>query len=663
MKKAIFCILLAYGHVCALAQEARSWESIIHDMGIFDDEEQQAQEATWELLGELAEHKMNLNTAQREELQQLPFLSEQQVEEICEYLYLYGPMKSIGELAMIESLDFEQRKLLSFFVEVKGESEKAFPSIRQIVKYGKHELMGNFHLPFYQREGDNGGYLGYPYKHSFRYSFQYGDHVKVALIGAQDAGEPFLSNKNKWGYDYYSLFLHLRKWGCVKSLVFGQYRLNIGMGLVMNNHFGLGKTTILTTLGQSTNQIHPHASRTESNYLQGIATTIQLFPHIDATAFVSLRPIDATLNADSSSIASIVKTGYHRTLAEMSKKHNTSEWLMGSNVNYRRKRFHWGLTGVWNKFDREIKPNTAQLYRMYYPSGQRFWNVSTDYGFSTKNLNFHGELATGDCHAWATINSLSWQPSSDISLMALQRFYSYKYYSLHSQSFSEGGSVQDESGIYFGLNWQPNRRFLMKLYADYAYFPWHKYQASNASHAWDYFLSATYQHGASNFSARYRLKMREKDNEDKTALAYKYEHRGRLSFAYDYHAWSFKTQADLAYTFHTNSSFGWMVNQTINYHYRQSSMSGSIAYFHTDDYNSRIYSYEKQTLYTFSFPMYYGQGIRYSLFFRQDISPKWMFIVKFGMTNYFDRSTIGTALQTIYHSSQADLDLQFRWKF
>ena len=61
--------------------------------------------------------------------------------------------------------------------------------------------------------------------------------------------------------------------------------------------------------------------------------------------------------------------------------------------------------------------------------------------------------------------------------------------------------------------------------------------------------------------------------------------------------------------------------------------------------------------------MYYGQGIRYSLFFRQDISPKWMFIVKFGMTNYFDRNTIGTALQTIHHSSQADLDLQFRWKF
>ena len=75
MKKAIFCIIFAYGYVCALAQEAQSWESIIHEMGIFDDEEAQAQEATWQLLGELSEHKMNLNTAHREELEQLPFLS------------------------------------------------------------------------------------------------------------------------------------------------------------------------------------------------------------------------------------------------------------------------------------------------------------------------------------------------------------------------------------------------------------------------------------------------------------------------------------------------------------------------------------------------------------------------------------------------------------
>ena len=32
--------------------------------------------------------------------------------------------------------------------------------------------------------------LGYPYTHSFRYSFRYSDYVQAGLVGAQDAGEP-----------------------------------------------------------------------------------------------------------------------------------------------------------------------------------------------------------------------------------------------------------------------------------------------------------------------------------------------------------------------------------------------------------------------------------------------------------------------------------------
>jgi hypothetical protein len=650
------------GFLCASAQNQQSWESLFHDMGIFDDTEQEMQASTFEVLNELAEHKVNLHSATQEDLEQIPFLSDEQIEEICEYQYRYGPMRSIGELALIESLSYEQRKLLSFFVEIRDTSPKGFPSMKDILKYGKNELMGNIHIPFYEREGDKDGYLGYPYKHSFRYSFQYGEYVKAGIIGAQDAGEPFLSNKNKWGYDYYSFYVQLRKIGKLKSLVLGRYRLNLGMGLVINNDFGLGKTATLVSLGQSPNQIRPHSSRTEGNYLQGIATSIRLSNHVDLASFISYRHVDATLNADST-IASIVETGYHRTISEMNKKHNATEGLIGSHINYRNKSFRIGMTGIYHAFNKEINPKTSQIYRQFYPSGKHFWNISTDYGIKTKHLNLHGETATGGCKALATINSLSWQPSNNMTFIAVQRFYSYKYHAIHSQSFSEGGSVQDESGIYVGIDWQPNQRLQLKYYSDFAYFAWPKYQADAPSHAWDHFLSATYQHGSSSFSARYRMKMRVRNNEDKTSLSYQYEHRGRLSFTQTYHAWTVKSQIDLALTRQTTNSFGWMISQNITYRHRQSNINVSIAYFHTDDYNSRIYSYEKQPLYSFSFPMYYGQGIRYSLFFRQDIHPHWMIIAKVGVTNYFDRKEIGTALQTIHHSSQTDLDLQFRWKF
>jgi hypothetical protein len=347
----------------------------------------------------------------------------------------------------------------------------------------------------------------------------------------------------------------------------------------------------------------------------------------------------------------------------MNKKNNTTEQLMGANINYRRKGIHFGMTGIYQSFNRELKPKTTQIYRQYYPSGKQFWNVSTDYSIRYKSLTFHGETATGDCHALATINILNWKASGSITLMALQRFYSYQYHALHGQSFSEGGSVQDESGIYLGANWQPNSRLLLKYYTDFAYFAWPKYQANQSSRAWDHFISATYQLLSSTFSVRYRLKMREKDNEDKTALMYQNQHRGRLTYTFDHHPWTFKTQADLAFSHHTNKSFGWLITQSINYKHHRSNINASLAYFHTDNYDSRIYNYEKQILYSFSFPMFYGEGIRYYLFFRQDIHPQWMIIAKVGVTHYFDRNSIGTGLQTIHHNSQTDLDLQFRWKF
>lgn len=65
--------------------------------------------------------------------------------------------------------------------------------------------------------------------------------MKAAVIGSQDAGEPFFSGKNSKGYDYYSFFLQLRKFGRLKSLVVGRYRARFGMGLVMNTNFTLGK--------------------------------------------------------------------------------------------------------------------------------------------------------------------------------------------------------------------------------------------------------------------------------------------------------------------------------------------------------------------------------------------------------------------------------------
>jgi hypothetical protein len=50
---------------------------------------------------------LNINEANRGILQQFPFLSELQIENILAYLYLHGEMKTIYELQLIKDMDWQ----------------------------------------------------------------------------------------------------------------------------------------------------------------------------------------------------------------------------------------------------------------------------------------------------------------------------------------------------------------------------------------------------------------------------------------------------------------------------------------------------------------------------------------------------------------------------
>ena len=657
--------------VCCLSVWAQDdlpdrWQRYLDQTGNLEDMENAGWESLQETLSELAEHPFDINTASREDLSQLPFLTAKEVEDIVAFVYQYGPLKSAGELAMIRSLSYEKRQLLLCFIFIGKEQEKGFPKWENILKYGKHTVTATAKIPFYKRHGDDNGYLGNPYRHNLRYAFGYGNAFKAGLVGAQDAGEPFFANRNKTGYDFYSFYAVTRNMGRLKTLALGRYRASFAHGLVMNTDFQLGKLGMLSNLGRNQNQLRAHSSTMQANYLQGTAATVEIAKGLDATAFVSWRYIDATLN-DSGRIQTIRTDGYHRTENEMEHKNNASQFCGGTHLGYFAKGFHAGLTATYSQLDRDLQPATTAIYRNYYASGNNFWNASVDYGYTGASLTVSGETATGNCGALATLNTLSWKPMDEITLMAVQRFYSKRYYSLFSESFSEGGRVQNESGIYLGATWQPMRRLQILAYSDYAYFPWPRYQASEASHAWDHLMQMTWMPGNWKVGMRYRLKRRETDNDDKSALVWKNEHRGRLSAEYDGSTWSTHTQGELSYSKTAEKSFGWMVSEQLQLKGKWGkgkwSASASIAYFHTDDYDSRLYTYERGLLYGFNFPMFYGEGIRYWFLGKADFSSHLSLTAKIGTTNYFDRSSIGSSYQQVNHSAVTDLEVQVRVKF
>lgn len=641
-----------------------SWEDMLDRITQTEDIDDGSLEQLYDELSDLAATKIDINTCTREQLEQLPILSAQQVMDIMEYRDRVGRFETAMELYLVPSLDRETIMMLRHFLTFSPKpAGDTIPSLRNLLRYGVNTVLADLHIPLYERQGDRNGYLGYKYKHWLCYSFSYGGRVKWGLTAAQDAGEPFFAGKNKSGYDFYSAYLLVKDIGRLKALALGRYRLRFGMGLIMNTGFGFGKLTTLSALVSSSTHIFAHSGRQESNYLQGAAATVALAEGLDLTGFVSYRKIDATLNRDSTTVATILTSGYHRTKSEMERRRNTSETLAGGNINYFNSGFHVGVTGYYTSFNRELKMNNGQLYRRWYPEGSCFHNFSIDYGYVSNRLNVFGETAVDNNSQVATINTISFAFNSRLTLMALQRYYPYRYRAIYAQSFAEGGQVNDESGVFVGGKWLPWIGATLTFYTDVSYFAWPKYRASRSSHRWDNFVQLETGSDHWNVLLRCRLKMKEMDNDDKTGLAKRYENRTRLALAYERNRFGLRTQADMTIAHNSRRSCGYMLSEICSWQAKWLKLRGLAGYFHTDDYDSRIYGHEPGLLNTFSFPSFFGHGMRCSLCLRVDASERLMFIAKGGMTHYFDRSTISSGLQQINSSTQIDVELQLRVKF
>ena len=166
----------------------------------------------------------------------------------------------------------------------------------------------------------------------------------------------------------------------------------MGMGLIANNGFAMGKLSSLQNLGRSTTTLRAHSSRSAADYLQGVGATLTIAKGLSATGFLSYRAMDATLNKDGTA-TTIVTSGYHRTETELEKKDNLRNTTFGGNIRYQQHGIHAGLNAIATHLNRELRPNTSVLYRQHAAQGTDFLNFSADYGYVHHRFAFNGETA------------------------------------------------------------------------------------------------------------------------------------------------------------------------------------------------------------------------------------------------------------------------------
>ena len=677
----IYLLINCYQVNSQIISSVDKWMEYVEEMAL-EVEDETYIESLYADLSYIVEHPFEINSVTEEQLKRLPFLSDLQIQKLLEYRKRYGKMVTLYELKHIESFDMETISLLLPFVYISGIVVDKYPiTVKNLFKYGTNTLQIRYDQCFQQKKGyslypdsilelyPNRKYLGEPFYHALRYSYEFDERIYGSLVVEKDVGEPFWNKYHK-GYDYYSVNIFLKemnKW--LKSLTIGDYKVSFGQGLVISHDFSSGRNTFISQIEKRNNGFRRHFSTNENDFLRGVATTIR-WKKIDFSLFYSFRKLDAHI--DSNFIRSFKKDGLHRLVRDREKLRIVSMQTYGGNVRYASSNFCLGMTALSYSFgNHSVKPE-LQPYNTYYFQGHQNWNIGMDYLLKNRWIKFYGETALSKNKAVSTLNALQLTPVSYFSLLLLYRYYDKKYQAFFGNAFSQGSTIQNEQGLYMALQWTPFPYWKCTAYVDFFRFPWLKYQVNTPSTGKEYMFQLDYtpnQFLSTYIRYKYKQKEKNQSEEEDTDIGiipYTNQHV-RMQTTYSLSSSVFlRTSADVVFYKEENrQSKGWMIAQSVAWKPSEIpiQMDLYMAVFHTNDYQTRLYSYEKNLLYAFNMPSFYGKGIRSAFTFQWNIFKQLTLSAKLGCTYYWDRNIIGTDLEEIEGTIKTDLYSSLRWKF
>ncbi|MBM3415492.1 MAG: helix-hairpin-helix domain-containing protein [Bacteroidetes bacterium] len=622
---------------------------------------------------------VNLNTAGAEELRQLRIITDLQITNLIAYRNLFGRFISIYELQAIPSWDIATIKKILPFITVSAAIPLA-EEIRKRFRGGEHSLLLRVSQVVEKSKGfdkTNSGtrYLGSPQRILFRYRYVYKNLLQFGVLGDKDAGEQFLKGAQNKGFDFYSFHLFIRKTGIIQSFALGDFTVNMGQGLIQWQSLAFKKSVDVMGIKRQSAVLRPYNSAGEFYFHRGAGITIRK-RNFESTVFASLRKLSANFVADTVNnedfISSFLNSGYHRTNSEAADRNNLTQTSFGAALAYKAARWHAGINGVYYHFSLPVQKRD-EPYNLYAISGKNWYNLSADYSYTYKNLHFFGEAATDKNFNYAFINGLlvSVDARADVSL--LHRHISPAYQAVYGNAFTENTYPSNERGFYAGITIRPAIGWRIDAYGDVFKFPWLKYLVDAPGHSTDFLTQLTYTpNKQTEIYTRFRSEAKQGNQPDNTTttnyLVFLPRQNWRTQVSYKVStSFTLRTRAELLWYDKNgpNRENGFLLFTDVLFKPMQKPLSGGIRlqYFETDGYNSRIYAYENDVLYSYSIPAFFDKGFRYYLNLNYDITGKISCWLRWAQTIYRDKSSVGSGLDEIPGNSRTELRLQARFIF
>src|SRR5258705_1511424 len=409
----------------------------------------------------------------------------------------------------------------------------------------------------------------------------------------------------------------------------------------------------------------PYPSVYEAGYFRGAALSYPIGKNLPLHTMASARGRDGALQQDTlpstgDYLSAFSYTGLHRTTTELANRNAITESNLALIVQWNKKSLDAGMILHHTQFSAPLL-RTPSVYNQFEFNGMNNTNAGAYLNYNFRNHAFFSEFSQTVNEGRAMVAGLltSLTPSLETSLV--YRKFDTNFYTFYGNAIAENTIPQNESGMYWGWKYSFSKKYSLAAYVNLFSFPWLKYRSYAPSDGSEWLVRFNMR--PSRWLSIF-LQVREETKQRNTGVVsnlYVTDNGVKRNYWIncDYAAnerLTFRSRVQYSsYTLSGRTTMGMVLLQDIAYTIGRVSIAGRYALFDTEDYDNRMYAYEQDAWLSFTFPAYYGRGIRNYLLLQYRLTRKMDMWVRWGQTRYADHTTIGSGGEIITGDTRNDV--------
>ena len=631
MRILAFLILLPVSGIC-FSQHENLTAALISEIEQMADNDPEMAEQITEKLADLSEKPVNINSRDARELSRLFFLSDFQVRSIADYVKTTGSIVSVYELGNIPGIDPGIIRMMLPFITVRTNNNN---------EAGFSGMMNRLIMNFNARSDYSGtSSLGPPYRILLKYRFDL-ESISGGFTAEKDAGEPLFYG-NPPLPDFISFNVALKGTGILKKIIIGDYSARFGLGTCINTGFRTGLSVSSPGFITCRDEIKQYTSTDEYNFFRGLAIESG-FKNMSLRMFYSFNRSDAALkssdNASLNYISSFYNTGLHNSISMIQRKDNYSGINLGMNLFYNFKKAGIGFTFSQSRISIPVHREPRDPEKAYRFSGTLNNLLSAYYNALMNRVILAGEFTLNNNTDYALVQTVSIRPADRLTFSFLFRHYNPGFASFYGKGPGISATNANETGLLGSFSFEAMKHLFIYGGMDLHFFPWLKYRTTGPSSGTKQEVRVRYipsENIDAEFSFNLRTNMIDSGKDPgipepqkifmktlKAIIRYRVSENLRFMSRIDYSTEShgpgkgILLLSDAAFSFRRIPVSLWL----------------RCCIFSTDSWDSRIYTYENDLLYSFSVPALSGMGSRYYIMAGWKITDRTDFRIKYGITS------------------------------